>query len=43
LRGLGNRVYHVTNYVDGKDFGTVTGPEAKLNVDFTGSLLLEAK
>jgi alpha-galactosidase len=43
LRGLGNRTYHVTNYVDGKDFGTVTGPEAKLRVDFTGSLLLEAQ
>ena len=43
LRGLGNRTYHVTNYVDGKDLGTVTGPEAKLRVDFTGSLLLEAQ
>jgi alpha-galactosidase len=43
LRGLGNRTYHLTNYVDGKDFGTVTGPEAKLRVDFIGSLLLEAQ
>jgi hypothetical protein len=29
--------------VDGKDYGTVTGPSAKLKVDFTGDLLLEAK
>jgi alpha-galactosidase len=43
LRGLSNRTYHLTNYVDGKDFGIVTGPEAKLRVDFTGSLLLEAQ
>jgi alpha-galactosidase len=42
LRGLGNRSYHVTDYVDGKDYGTVTGPTAKLRVDFTDSLLLEA-
>jgi alpha-galactosidase len=43
LRGLGDKTYQVTNYVDGKDLGTVTGPTAKLHVDFTGSLLLEAK
>jgi alpha-galactosidase len=43
LRGLGNGTYHVTDYVDGKDYGTVTGPTAKLHVDFAGSLLLEAK
>jgi len=43
LRGLENRSYHVTDYVDGKDYGTVTGPSAKLKVDFTGDLLLEAK
>lgn len=43
LRGLGNRTYHVIDYVDGQDFGTVTGPAGKLHVDFTGSLLLEAK
>jgi alpha-galactosidase len=41
LRGLARRAYHVSDYVDGKDFGTVTGPTAKLQVDFTGSLLLE--
>jgi alpha-galactosidase len=43
LRGLSNKSYHVTDYVNGKDFGNVTGPTAKLRVDFTGSLLLEAK
>ena len=43
LRGLGNRTYHVTDYVNGKDFGTVTGQAAKLKVEFIGSLLLEAK
>jgi alpha-galactosidase len=43
LRGLGAQTYRVTNYVDGQDLGTITGPTAKLHVDFTGSLLLEAK
>jgi len=42
LRGLGNQSYHVTDYVNGKDYGGVTGPTAKLKVDFAGSLLLEA-
>jgi alpha-galactosidase len=43
LRGLDNRTYHVTDYVNGKDYGTVSGPTGKLRADFTGSLLLEAK
>lgn len=43
LRGLSDKSYHVTDYVNGKDYGTVTGPTAKLKVAFTGSLLLEAK
>jgi alpha-galactosidase len=43
LRGLGNRTYHLTDYVKGRDYGTVIGPTAKLRVDFTGSLLLEAE
>jgi len=42
LRGLANRSYRLTDYVNGMDFGTVTGPTAKLKVEFTGSLLLEA-
>jgi alpha-galactosidase len=43
LRGLGNAAYHATDYVNEKDYGTVTGPTAKLHVDFIGSLLLEVK
>jgi len=42
LRGLLNKTYHVTDYVDGKDYGSVTGPVAKLPVEFSGSLLLQA-
>jgi hypothetical protein len=43
LRGVADKTYHVIGYVDGKDYGTVTGPTAKLHVDFTGSVLLETK
>jgi alpha-galactosidase len=43
LRGLGNRTYHVTDYVNGRDLGSVTGPTAKLKVEFNGNLLIEAK
>ena len=43
LRGLANRTYRVTDYVHGKDYGTVTGPTAKLQAEFKGSLLLEAQ
>jgi len=42
LRGLGNKSYHVTDYVNGKDLGTISGPVAKLSVEFSGSLLLQA-
>jgi alpha-galactosidase len=42
LRGLGGKSYHVVDYVNGKDYGSVTGPSAKLSVDFSGSLLLQA-
>jgi alpha-galactosidase len=42
LRGLESRTYRVRDYVNGTDYGTVTGPVGKLNADFTGSLLLEA-
>jgi alpha-galactosidase len=41
LRGLGHQNYHVTDYVNDKDYGNVSGPTARLKVDFTGSLLLE--
>jgi alpha-galactosidase len=43
LRGLDDRAYRVTDYVNGKDLGTVRGPSASLEVRFTGNLLLEAR
>jgi alpha-galactosidase len=42
LRGLADKNYQVTDYVHGKSFGTVRGPTAKLRVDFSDNLLLEA-
>jgi alpha-galactosidase len=42
LRGLPAKSFHVTDYVHHKDLGLVTGPTAKLALDFTGSILLEA-
>jgi len=43
LRGLdAGKTYKVTDYVHQKDYGTVTGPTGKLNVEFTGNILLEA-
>jgi len=41
LRGLAARTYKVVDYVNNKDFGTVTGPAAKLKVEFHDNLLLE--
>ncbi|MGH9694265.1 MAG: glycoside hydrolase family 36 protein, partial [Bryobacteraceae bacterium] len=43
LRGLEARRYRVTDYVDGKDLGTVRGPAATLDIDFEKHLLIEAK
>lgn len=44
LRGLASgRSYHVTDYVEGKDLGTVHGPVATLDVKFDKHLLIEAK
>jgi alpha-galactosidase len=43
LRGLAERNYRVTDYVDGKDLGTVHGPVATLDVKFDKHLLIEAK
>jgi alpha-galactosidase len=43
LRGLADRSYRVTDYVEGKDLGTVRGPVATLEVKFDKHLLLEAK
>ncbi|MBV8515741.1 MAG: alpha-galactosidase [Acidobacteria bacterium] len=42
LRGLDDRAYHVVDYVDGNDFGTVHGPVAHLSAVFSKHLLLEA-
>ncbi|MGH9453916.1 MAG: alpha-galactosidase, partial [Terriglobia bacterium] len=42
LRGLTSRDYHVVDYENGKDYGTVQGSQAKIPVDFTHHLLLEA-
>ena len=43
LRGLSNKTYRVTDYVNGKDYGEVAGPTAKLKVEFTGSMLVQAQ
>jgi alpha-galactosidase len=43
LRGLAERSYRVTDYVDGKDLGTVRGPAATLDVKFDKHLLIEAR
>ena len=42
LRGLPAGAFRVTDYVHHKELGTVRGPVGKLNVEFTGSLLVEA-
>jgi alpha-galactosidase len=42
LRGLAPGEYKVTDYINGKDYGIVTGPIGKLKADFKASLLLEA-
>ena len=42
LRGLAEKMYRVVDYVNGKDYGDVKGPVARLAADFAGSLLLEA-
>ena len=43
LRGLGRGKYRVTDYENGRDLGTVTGPLAKMNLQFNAHLLLEAR
>ena len=42
LRGLEEKSYRVVDYVNDVEIGTVTGPSAELDVDFEGSLLVEA-
>ncbi|MGH9497693.1 MAG: glycoside hydrolase family 36 protein [Terriglobales bacterium] len=43
LRGLEDRPYHIVDYVDGKDFGSVHGPRAGIPAEFNRHLLLEAR
>jgi alpha-galactosidase len=43
LRGLQDRAYHIVDYVDGKDFGSVHGPKASISATFNQHLLLEAR
>jgi alpha-galactosidase len=43
LRGLAPGAYRVRDYVAGRDLGRVTGPLARLSVDFQGHLLVEAR
>jgi alpha-galactosidase len=42
LRGLQSQQYKVVDYVNDKEYGTVTGPNARLNAQFSSSLLLQA-
>jgi alpha-galactosidase len=42
LRGLAAGQYHVVDYVNGKDLGEVTAPDAKLKASFTDHLLIKA-
>jgi alpha-galactosidase len=43
LRGLGDRNYSVQDYENGKTFRNVNRQSAKLNVEFSGHLLLEVR
>ncbi len=43
LRGLSPQAYRVTDYLEGKDLGTVRGPTATLDVQFEKHLLLQAE
>ena len=43
LRGLEDRRYGVYDYVNDKTFGTISGQNARLNVEFNGHLLLEVR
>jgi len=42
LRGLKPSQYQVTDYVNGRDYGRVSGPTARVHADFTDNQLLEA-
>jgi len=42
LRGLGNKTYHLKDYINDVDYGEVNGPYGHIRVQFTSSLLLQA-
>ena len=42
LRGLSAKSYRILDYVNNKDYGRVTGPAPRLQVEFQDHLLLEA-
>jgi len=39
---VAGKTYRMTDYVNHKDMGTVSGPVGKLNVQFADNLLLDA-
>jgi alpha-galactosidase len=43
LRGLQERTYRIVDYVQGKDLGSVRGPQATLPAKFNQHLLIEAR
>jgi alpha-galactosidase len=43
LRGLQNRAYHLMDYVNQKDLGTVHGPKTTIPAEFSRHLLIEAQ
>ena len=43
LRGLKNKSYKVTDYVNNRDLGTIGGPVGKLKVKFTRYLLIKVE
>jgi alpha-galactosidase len=43
LRGLQDRSYHIVDYVNNKDLGSVHGPKAIISAEFNKHLLLEAQ
>jgi alpha-galactosidase len=43
LRGLQDRTYHIVDYVNNKDLGSVHGPKATISAEFNNNLLLEAQ
>jgi len=43
LRGLQNRTYHIVDYVNNKDLGSVRGPQATIPAQFDKHLLVEAQ